>query len=93
LLPGVPRRTDPQVGLALAIRKTRTDADLNQKTLAERLELDPSQMSRLEQGELNPSWGTVKRIAVALEVTLPDLAALAEDFERRLGREDTNGSR
>jgi transcriptional regulator with XRE-family HTH domain len=79
----VPRRRDPQVGLALAIRKTRTDADLDQRTLARRLDLDPSQMSRLEQGGLNPSWGTVRRIAAALEVTLAHLAALAEDFERR----------
>lgn len=71
------------MGLALAIRKTRTDADLDQRTLAKRLELDPSQMSRLEQGELNPSWGTVRRIAAALDVTLTELAALAEDFERR----------
>lgn len=67
----------------MAIRKTRTDADLDQRTLAKRLELDPSQMSRLEQGELNPSWGTVRRIAAALDVTLTELAALAEDFERR----------
>lgn len=81
------------MGLALAIRKTRADADLDQRTLAKRLELDPSQMSRLEQGGLNPSWGTVRRIAGALDVTLADLAALAEDFERRLHGERTNGSR
>lgn len=81
------------MGLALAIRKARIDANLNQRGLAKRLELDPSQMSRLEQGALNPSWGTVKRIAAALDVDLADLAALAEDFERRLRGEGTNGSR
>lgn len=78
------------MGLALAIRKARTDANLDQRTLARRLDLDPSQMSRLEQGVLNPSWGTVRRIAAALEVRLADLAATAEDFERR--REGTNDS-
>jgi transcriptional regulator with XRE-family HTH domain len=81
---GVPRRSDPQVGLARAIRKARTDADLNQNDLARLVELDPSQMSRLERGTSNPSWGTVRRIAAALGVTLAELAALAEDFERRL---------
>lgn len=84
---------DPQVGLARAIRKIRTDANLSQKDLARRMELDPSQMSRLEHGDANPSWGTVRRIAAALEVTLCELARLAEDFEKRLRSEDANGSR
>lgn len=80
------------MGLARAIRKARADTDLNQRDLARRVELDPSQMSRLEKGTGNPTWGTVKRIAVALDVELADLAALAEDFERRLRDEDANGS-
>lgn len=81
------------MGLALAIRKTRTDADLDQKGLAELVAMDPSQMSRLEKGEMNPSWGTVRRIAAALDVALPELADLAEDFEQRLKRDGANGSR
>lgn len=84
---------DPQVGLARAIRKIRTDAGLSQKDLAQRLGLDPSQMSRLEHGDANPTWGTVKRIAAALDVTLAELAQLAEYFEERLRDEDANGSR
>jgi transcriptional regulator with XRE-family HTH domain len=84
---GVPRRVDPQVGLARAIRKIRTDANLSQKDLAQRMELDPSQMSRLEHGDANPSWGTARRIAAALEVSLPELVRLAEDFEKRLRSE------
>jgi transcriptional regulator with XRE-family HTH domain len=90
---GVPRRTDPQVGLARAIRKIRADASLSQRDLAQKVELDPSQMSRLEHGDANPTWGTVRRIAVALEVTLGELAELAEDFEERLRSEDADGSR
>lgn len=80
------------MGLARAIRKARADTDLNQRELARLVELDPSQMSRLEQGTGNPTWATVKRIAAALDVELADLAALAEDFERRLRDEDANGS-
>ena len=81
------------MGLARAIRKIRTDANLSQKDLAQRLGLDPSQMSRLEHGDANPTYGTVKRIAAALEVTLAELAQLAEYFEERLRDEDGNGSR
>jgi transcriptional regulator with XRE-family HTH domain len=80
------------VGLARAIRKVRADADLSQRDLARRAELDPSQMSRLEQGEGNPTWGMARRIAYALEVELVELAALAEDFEARLRSEGANGS-
>jgi transcriptional regulator with XRE-family HTH domain len=50
-------------------------------------------MSRLERGEANPSWGTVGRVAAALEVTLAELAQLAEYFEERLRDEDADGSR
>lgn len=84
---------DPQVGLARAIRKTRADANLSQRELAQRLRLDPSQVSRLEQEDANPTWGTVRRVAAALEVTVPELTELAEDFEKRLRGKDTNGSR
>jgi transcriptional regulator with XRE-family HTH domain len=80
----VPRSKDPQIGLARAIKKARTDADLTQRALARRMEINPSQISRLEKGNENPSWATVKRVAAALGVTLAELAEIAEDFERRL---------
>jgi transcriptional regulator with XRE-family HTH domain len=83
LLPGVPRKQDPQRGLAWAIRKLRTEAGLTQNALARLIELDPGQFSRIEKGEGNPQWGTVRRIAIGLGVTLVELAKLAEDFERR----------
>jgi transcriptional regulator with XRE-family HTH domain len=83
----VPRRKDPQVGVARAIRKARTDAGLEPKALAERLGVDLSEVSRLENGKGNPQWGTVRRVADALDLTLPELAALAEDFDRRLSEE------
>lgn len=84
---------DPQVGLARAIRKVRADANLSQRDLAQRVDLDPSQMSRLEHGDANPTYRTVRRIAAALGVTLAELAQLAEYFEERLRDEDANGSR
>ncbi|HSC20666.1 MAG TPA: helix-turn-helix transcriptional regulator [Solirubrobacterales bacterium] len=65
------------------MRKTRTDAGLEQKDLAELAEVKASEISRLEKGRKNPQWGTVKRVAEALGTSLSDLAALAEEFERR----------
>ena len=69
----------------MAIRKSRTEADLNQKELARRLEVDPSEISRLEKGKVNTSWGRVRRIAACLETPFVELVQLAYDFERRLG--------
>jgi transcriptional regulator with XRE-family HTH domain len=83
LLLGVARGKDPQRGLGWAIRKFRYEAGLTQSALARRVKVHPSQISRLEKGRDNPQWATVRRVAVGLGVTLPELAALAEDFERR----------
>lgn len=63
----------------------RFDADLTQSALARRVSVHPSQISRLEKGEDNPQWATVKRVAVGLGVSLEELAKLAEDFEQRRG--------
>jgi transcriptional regulator with XRE-family HTH domain len=79
----MPRRTDPQIGLGEAIRKLRTDVQLSQETLGLRSEIHPTWISHIESGRINPTWGNVRRIAAGLAVTLPELAALAEDFERR----------
>jgi len=79
----VSRRDDPQIGLARAIRKFRTDSALSQEDLALRAEIHPTSISHIESGRVNPGWGNVRRIAAGLDVPLPELAALAEEFERR----------
>jgi transcriptional regulator with XRE-family HTH domain len=78
----MPRRNDPQIGLGEAIRKLRTEVKLSQETLGLRAEIHPTWISHIESGRINPTWGNVRRIAAGLMVTLPELAALAEDFER-----------
>jgi len=75
---------EPQRGVAWAVRKIRTEAGLTQSGLASRVGLDPSQISRLEKGIGNPRWGTVRRGAVGLGVSLAELADVAEDFEKRI---------
>jgi transcriptional regulator with XRE-family HTH domain len=78
----MPRRYDPQIGLGKAIRKLRTEVELSQETLGLRSEIHPTWISHIESGRVNPTWGNVRRIATGLDVTLPELAALAEAFER-----------
>jgi transcriptional regulator with XRE-family HTH domain len=80
----MPRRDDPQIGLAKAIRKLRTDDQLSQETLGLRSEIHPTWISHIESGRVNPTWGNVRRIAAGLRVELEVLAALAEELERKL---------
>jgi transcriptional regulator with XRE-family HTH domain len=77
------RGRDPQVGLGKAIRQLRTEFQLSQETLGHRSGIHPTWISHIESGRINPTWGNVRRIARGLKVPLPELAALAEEFERR----------
>jgi transcriptional regulator with XRE-family HTH domain len=81
----MPRRDDPQIGLGKAIRKLRQEAGLSQETLGHRAEIHPTWISHIESGRINPTWGNVRRIAAGLKIPLAQLAALAEEFEGRLG--------
>ena len=81
----MPRRDDPQIGLGKAIRTLRQEAGLSQETLGHRAEIHPTWISHIESGRINPTWGNVRRIAAGLKIPLAQLAALAEEFEGRLG--------
>ena len=50
-------------------------------TLAEKSEVSASWISRIEDGQADPTWGTSRRIAKGLGVTLESLAELAEELE------------
>lgn len=77
----MPRRDDPQIGLAKAIRTLRGEAHLSQAALSKRCDIHSTWISHIESGRINPTWGNVRRIASGLDVSLSDLAALAERFE------------
>jgi transcriptional regulator with XRE-family HTH domain len=79
------RRNEPQLGLGAAIRSFRTEVELSQETLGLQAEIHPTWISHIESGRINPTWGSVRRIAASLGVSLPELAALAEEFERKNG--------
>jgi transcriptional regulator with XRE-family HTH domain len=75
-------RTEPQPGLGRAIRQLRTERGLSQEELGLRAGIHPTWVSHLESGRNNPAWGSVRRLAAALDVKLSELAALAEAPEQ-----------
>jgi len=64
--------------LGATVADLRQQAGLTQAELAERAELQEREIAALETGELEPTWGDLRRIASALEVPLPDLLARIE---------------
>jgi transcriptional regulator with XRE-family HTH domain len=94
----MPRRDEPQIGLSKAIRQLRLEFRLSQEALGLRADIHPTWISHIESGRVNPTWGNVRRIATGLRVSLPELAALAEDLEAKHAngtapRPDGNGGR
>jgi len=80
----MPRRDDPQIGLAKAIRTIRNEAGMSQEALGERAEIHATWISHIESGRINPTWGNVRRIAYGLGIELHELAKLAESLEQRV---------
>jgi transcriptional regulator with XRE-family HTH domain len=74
-------RSEPQPGLGGAIRQLRSERGISQEELGHRSGVHPTWISHLESGRNNPAWGSVRRIAAALEVPLWQLAKRAEELE------------
>ena len=53
------------------LRALREAAGLTQAKLAEKADMQPSVLARLERGEREPTWPTVLKLAESLSVT-PD---------------------
>jgi transcriptional regulator with XRE-family HTH domain len=76
------RRLEPQEALGLAVRGLRNERDLKARQVAAQADVNVTHYSRLEHGRVNPSWGTVRRIADALGLSVSELAMRAEQIER-----------
>ncbi len=77
------QRRNPQPELGKAIHDIRKGRRLSQERVALDADLHPTWLSHIERGATNPTWGTVRRIAAALGVTVAVLAAEAERQEKR----------
>jgi transcriptional regulator with XRE-family HTH domain len=74
----MPPRAEPQVALGRAVRRLREERGLTQEAVAHVAGVHATWVSRLECGNLNPSWGMVERVATALGMEVSDLAKAAE---------------
>lgn len=74
----MPPSTQPDQRLAATIRRLREDREETQEALAFGAGLTLSGYGRIERGEANPVWTTVKEIASALGLTVGELVAEAE---------------
>ena len=73
--------SQPQPALGKAIRQLRERRGLTQEGLAHEAGLTTSTMSIIERGLSNPTWGTVKSIAAALDVSMGKLGSLVDKLE------------
>lgn len=76
-----PQGLTPQRGLGKAIRCLREEAKMSQAALAEKSGVSASWISRIEHGEVDPTWATVEQISAGLGVSMESLAELAEASE------------
>lgn len=72
------------IALGMAVGEIRRESELTQEELAQRTGFHETYISVIERGQRNPTWGTVRRIAIGLKVPLPELARRAEEIERKL---------
>jgi DNA-binding XRE family transcriptional regulator len=78
----VPPRRSANPALAAAIRGLREAKATSQEEAAHRAELTTGTFGLIERGKTNPTWTTVEQIAAALDITVSELAAIAEGIER-----------
>ena len=69
---------EPQPALGSAIRALRAERHVKQLDLAEGASVTVAHLSKIERGYVNPTWGTVVKIAAALDVTIAEVAARSE---------------
>jgi DNA-binding XRE family transcriptional regulator len=77
-VPTMSESSNPQPALGAAIRKLRGARKATQETVAQDAGITVAHLSKIERGQTNPTWGTVKGIAAALSVTMSKLAQLDE---------------
>ena len=75
---------EPEFTIIQAIIDARKNLGLTQKKLSDRTGIAQSDISRLENGNANPSLSTLKRLAAAMDMTLKIefTPSIREDRER-----------
>lgn len=72
------RQDEPQPALGSAIRQLRERRGVTQEALAHEAGITAGTLSLIERGQSNPAWGTVRRIAAALNSSMGEVGKLAD---------------
>jgi len=56
---------------------------MTQEALAQEAGITVGHMSMIERGHSNPTWGTVRGVAKALEISMSELAGVADRISDR----------
>lgn len=78
----VARPADPQPALARAIRQLRQARGRTQEDLAHASGITVTALVRIEGAKANPTWATVRRLAIGLGVSVGEIADLADQLSR-----------
>jgi transcriptional regulator with XRE-family HTH domain len=87
----MPARKNPQPGLGQAVRQLRQELGISQEKVARQAGLHLTWINRMENGRTNPTWGSMKKVASALKVSLGELATLAEEKDREKAKAPRRG--
>jgi transcriptional regulator with XRE-family HTH domain len=74
------------IALGSAIRQLRKARRLTQQELADRAGIPAEKLRSVEVGSIDAEWGTLRHLAYALGVELPDVFRLTEEAEERGAR-------
>jgi len=82
MLPAMPKRPGQvDKALARALRSFRESSGASQETVAFHAGVTTGTLARLELGQSDPAWSTVRAVAKALGVSLSELAIAVERHE------------
>lgn len=73
----------PQPALGKAIRQLREMREATQEAVAHDAGITTATLGVIERGLSNPTWATLKGIAVALGVSMVEIAKVTEQAEGR----------
>jgi len=71
--------------LATVLRGHRVRLELSQEELGDKIRMNAAEISRIESGHRNPTWSTLKRLAVGFELKLSQIVAEVESLEAAEG--------
>lgn len=81
-MPPSPDQDESLRALGQVVRQIRKETGLTQEELARRAGLQEIELGRIESGQRDPAWGTVRKLSYGLDLALPELIRRVEALER-----------